>query len=259
MAVRLHGGQSPDRARTIVASVYGRQGAGKTTFLLTFPPPLWIFNCDRPMGHLLEKLPETTEIVYDEAPLDVDASNQAQAREILARFDALLAEALREGRGSFLLDGADILWDYVKLAKLPRQYGEAGEPLPREWAEANAYMNQRLQRLCASPLQVGMSAIARKVWEGARRETDRVEPEGYKHRGRWITFEAYLYTPESRDLPQEIPVETKRGQTHMAYVTVSKVNESLVGAVFPSLTFRLVYRMVYGEPWPEEGTLWVPS
>ena len=244
---RLRGGQRSSEPRKLVVSVFGKQGAGKTTFLLTFPPPLFVFNCDRPMGHLIEKLPPDIEIVYEAVPPDVDNTTPQAAGQVLQKFDALLAEALKAKSGSFLIDGFDLLWEYVKLAKIPRNSGT--EPLPREWAEANTWMHSRLGALVSSPLQVGLSSMARRVWEGAKRETTMVEAEGFRHRGRWITLEGYLYSPEARDQAMELPQPSARGQSHSLYITTSKINEALVGAIIPNPRFDLLYKLVY-----EQGT-----
>lgn len=258
MVVALKGGQRPpNETDKLVVSVHGKQGRGKTAFALTFPPPLFVMNCDRPAGFLLEQLPESYDIMYEAISLDVDTITPGLATQYLHTMDALVRAARAKGAGTFICDGWDIFWEYVKVAKLPNA---TGDPLPREFADANAYMDNLLRRLSASPLHVVLTSLSGQVWEGAKKETTKVKREGWKHSGRWITHEVYLFSPEDRDTPQEVPTaDQAKGQTHSAYIAANKLNETTIGAVVGNLTFKLLYRMTFGRLPDGHAELWTPK
>ena len=257
MPVILKGGQRPEGEQDkLMTNAHGKQGVGKSTFALTHPSPLFYFNCDRPMGKLLEMLPDSYEIVYEAIPLDVDTITPGLAAQYMAKFDALVNQALKRGEGTFVVDGIDIFCEIVKVAKLPKSSGEA---IPREYADYNTYFNNHHRRLGVSGLQICTTAMSKPVWTGAKTETDMMQSEGFKWRGRWITTEIYMFTPENCDTPHATPVEGQRGHTHMTWISTSKLNEKLVGAVIPGLTFGLLYRMTFGKNYPDAAKLYSPT
>jgi hypothetical protein len=103
---------------------FGPPGAGKTTALLTYPSPITFINLDRAPGELTEQLPEHYEINYLRVHYDVDTT-PAIANKVLNDIDGAARKAITasksSGGGSFILDGYDLLWDYVKIAKLPKK------------------------------------------------------------------------------------------------------------------------------------------
>ncbi len=257
MAEQLKGGESPKgEADRIFANVYGTSGAGKTAFALTFPPPFFILNFDKDMSHLLVQLPDSYDIEYERLVFEVDGLTAGSAAQYIAKADALLKKALLKGEGTFILDGGDLFWDVAKIAKLMR--GGEGV-LPKDYSPANTYMNSYLSRLQNAPFHVCTTAMARKKWEGAKKESDKMESDGFKHRKRWVTNEVYVFTPEQRQYPSEVPAQGSTGQTHNFYMDTSKINESLVGTVVPNLTFKLLYAMVYGSVPEEYKALWSPA
>jgi hypothetical protein len=174
----------------------------------------------------------------------------------LRKFDALVTAAIKSGEGSFIIDGFDLFWDLVKLAKIP---GGGEDAMPREWASANEYMNGHLRRLHMSPLQVCLTTMSSKIWTGAKTETERVRADGFKHRGRWLTHEIYLFTPENTTEPHASPKQSALGQSHQAYIGSSKLREALVGRVLPSLSFATLYKLTFEQAYPDGSTLWSPA
>lgn len=259
MAVKLIGGQAPSAEDIINLFIYahGFPGTGKTSFGFTGPAPYWVFNVDRPIDPLVPKLPAGVEIQYEHITDDVDAVSMAVAKKHLEKFDSMLKEALRVNQGTFMLDGADLFWDIVKVAKIP---GGTDDAMPKEWAEANTYMNGAMRRLGQSNLQVVFTSISSKIWTGAKTETERVKADGFKHRARWLTHEIYFFTPENPTEPYASPKQAATlGQTHQAYIGMSKLNEQLVGRVLPSLTFSLLYKLTTGRTYPDAAKLWSPA
>lgn len=249
----INGGQrATDRPRKLFVQVFGTDGVGKTSFALSFPSPLWIVNLDRNMDDLLEILPEHYEVHYEEVPYDVDMS-RGVASTVLMRVKKLFADAVKGGTGTFFIDGADLYWEYVKMAMLPE-----GADIPNQWGPANSEMSSMYRRAESCSLQVVFSSIASKVWEGMKRETDRMQADGFKHAGRFINTKVYLFTPENHATPAERPVE-RIGQTHSGYISTAKLNEKLVGAVIPNLSYKMLYRMTFGELPAEHGKLWTPG
>lgn len=256
MAVKLIGGEAPPADPKFFIYAHGFPGVGKTSFGFSGPPPFYLYNVDRPIDSLVPKLPAGVEIEYEHIIDDVDATSPAVAKSHLGKFDTMLRDALKANKGTFILDGADLFWDLVKVAKIP---GGGEEAMPREWAEANSYFNGAMRRLSLSGLQTVFTSVSSKIWAGAKTETERVKADGFKHRARWLTHEIYFFTPENPTEPFATPKQGAVGQTHQAYIGMSKLNETLVGRVLPSLTFSLLYKLTTGRSYPDAGSLWSPA
>lgn len=253
MAKVIRGGErATDRPKKLFVQVYGKEGSGKTSFALSFPQPLWVVNLDRNMDDLLEMLPSNYEIHYEEVPYDVDITRSVAAGVIL-KVKNLFEEAVKHGTGTFFVDGVDLYWDAVKNAKLPED-----AELPNQWGPANSEMSAFYRRAETCPLQVVFSCIASNVWAGATKETARVKADGFKHAGRFINTSVYVFSPEQHTTPDERPVANE-GQSHSAYISTSKLNEGIVGRVIPNLSYKMLYRMVFGELPPGHEGLWTPG
>lgn len=264
MATKLLGGDTPEGEASdkLMVLSHGYPGTGKTSFALSFPAPFWVFNLDRAIGSITKGLPKTHELTYEAVAIDVDTPTPAVAAAYLAKFDMLLKDAIAsKSDGTFVIDGWDIFWDLVKIAKVRNLESE----LPKEYAPANAHMNGILGRLGRSPLNVVFTTISSKVWSGAKTETDRVRADGFKHKDRMLTHEVYLFSPEDRRNPNEVPKggdpskPGETGQTHRGLITMSKLNESLINRMVPNLNFNLLFRLTFGKNYPEPGRLWSPS
>lgn len=252
-AVQLKGGQrATTRAKKLFVQVFGTAGTGKTSFALSFPSPLWVVNLDRNMDDLLEKLPPSYDIEYDEVPYDVDMV-RGTAANVLLRVKGMYDKAVKHGAGTFFVDGADLLWEYVKSARLPEN-----ADVPNQWGPANTYMESIYRRAESCGLQVVFSTIASNVWEGMQKETQKMKPDGFKHAGRFINTSVYMFTPEDYGTPMIRPV-AGAGKSHNGFFAESKLNESIVGMVVPNLSFGLMYRMIFKEPYPETEKLWTPT
>lgn len=265
MSVKLRGGEAPETENStkIAALVHGFAGVGKTSFGLTFPGPHYIFNLDRNIGHLTKQMPADWDAEYEgDMEMATAVPTKGMAQMVLNKFDALMNKALAGGTGTVLVDGWDIFWDLVKLAKVN---GIAeGNDLPKEYAPANAYMNNWLMKLGRSRLNIVFTTMSSKVWSGAKTETDRVKADGFKHKDRMLTHEIYMFSPEDYRNPNETPLggdpaKGTVGQSHNALITMSKPNESLINRRIPNLTYKLLYRLTFGEAPPDEGKLWTPG
>lgn len=253
MVKTLQGGQrATDRPKKIFAQVYGKEGTGKTSLALSFPPPLFIVNLDRNMDDLLEQLPPHYEIFYEEVPFDVDMT-AGVAASIMMKVNALFAQAVHGGKGTFFMDGADLYWEYVKAAKLP-----ADADVPNQWGPANTAMESFYRKAENCGLQVVFNSIASNVWEGMNKETKKMKADGFKHAGRFINTSVYTFCPEDYSTPAERPVAMS-GQTHSAFISTAKLNESVVGSVFPNLSYKLLYRAIFRELPPDHEMLWTPG
>lgn len=263
MAIDLNGGEAPpnENATKIMLLAHGLAGVGKTAFGLSFPPDFGIFNLDRGIGALTKQLPPEMKIRYEDVSLDVAILTKGMAQQILNKLDELVAFMLKDRpMGTLIIDGWDIFWDCVKLAKV----NNLDSDLPKEYAPANSYMNNLLMRLGRSKLNVVFTTISSKVWSGAKTETDRMRADGFKHKDRMLTHEVYLFTPEDYRTPNEVPLggdvaKGTVGQTHNGLITMSKLNESLINRRIPNLSYKLLYRLTFGEAPPNEGSLWTPG
>lgn len=262
MPIKLHGGEAPptENPTAIKLLAHGMAGTGKTSFALSFPGPHWIFNLDRAIGTLTKKLPEHLDITYEGVDMNVEILTKGLAQQILNKFDALMKEAFTIGVGTVIIDGWDIFWDCVKLAKVEN----LDTALPKEYTPANSYMNNWLHRLGRSKMNVVFTTVSSKVWSGAKTETNKVKADGFKNKDRMLTHEVYLFTPEDYRNPFEVPLggdaaKGTLGQTHNALITMSKLNEGLINRRIPNLSYKLLYRLTFGEAPADEAKLWSPS
>lgn len=274
MPIDLQGGEAPttERADKLFVLAHGYSGVGKTAFGLSFPPDFWLVNCDRAIGSLTKLLPKTTKIVYEPIQQDVDRPSPVTAQGYVAKADKMVALAIAgakaavvagERPGTFMLDGADLFWEYVKIAKVPDYLN--GVDAPKEYAPANSYMDNMLLRLGMSPLNVLFTTFSGRVWTGMKTESDRVKATGFKHMERWLTHEVYLFSPEDRTQPNEVPKggdpskPGETGQSHRGLITRSKLNEKLINRLVPNLSYGLLYKLTLGVAYPEPAKLWSPA
>jgi hypothetical protein len=257
MPVTLKGGTNPDAERQkIMQLLHGPPGSGKTTQLLSMRSPLLYVNFDREIDHLIAKLPDHYEVHYEQIPYDIDIT-PASATRVLATVNAMLDAAIHAKAGAFVMDGFDLWWEYVKVAKLPRE--EQGKVAARLYADANTTANRFLGRAYAADLDIGIAALSKEIWNRESSGSGKYESEGFKHHGRWITHKIYLFPPEDVT-PKEKPIKSpETGQSHYAYIQVSKLNEELVRMVLPSLSYKLLYKMTFGDLPPDHERLWVPA
>lgn len=250
---KLRGGSVGEYLRKLFACYYGFAGEGKTTQLLTFPPPLHILNCgDRDIKPLLEQLPESHDIYYEWLVPDVDALSQRVAEGYLQRADALLALALKNG-GSFLMDGIDIHWEFVQIAKITAPEGTALRYKP-----ANQYCFDFFGKLTSSPLQIGVTSLAAEIWNGPS-STGRFRYAGWKHIDRYIETAVRMFIKEQMAAGEKPQATQNPTVTHAAYIEQSKKAEHLARRVFDNMNFGFLYKATFGVPYPEEDKLWKPS
>lgn len=251
MVERLKGGEVGSYPKKLFVCAHGFAGSGKTTLALTFPPPLYFLNCDRDARHLLAKLPSHYDIYYEWLIKEVDTYDPQTAATYVTRAGNLIREAIKSGTGTVIIDGVDVLWEYVTTALVPPE----GTAL--RYKAANEAMFGILTPLSASPLQVVVTALAQEIWDGPR-STGRYTHGGFKHIDRYILTDLRTYiveTVEAGEKPTPVPNPTV---THAAYVEQSKLSEHMLRRIIERPSFALLYKMTFGEPWPEEDKLWHP-
>lgn len=249
---KLKGGQVGESPKKLFVCYHGFAGEGKTTQLLTFPPPLYILNCgDRDIKYLLNRLPENYDIYYEWLIQNPDAPQLATS--YIQRADAMLAVALKSGQGSFLIDAVDIFWDYIQAAKITKPEGTALRFKP-----ANEYAFDFLQRLTVSPLQVGVTALASEVWEGPS-ATGRFTHGGWKHIDRYLTTDIRVFHKEQMVAGAKPVTTADPTVTHAAYFAASKLAEHLLRRIVDNISFSFLYKMTFGVAHPDAESLWKPS
>lgn len=171
-------GTSPDEGQGGILLFYALPGAGKTTIAILetekVAEPLFFANFDRSASHLLARY-KGTKYYYDR----FHAGNKEEALDCLERLGLMRQAALQAGHGVFSVDNGLAFWDIVKLAFLPKQ--SSGEPLPKEFADANSYIRDFLLGLEESGLWIIITAPASQVWVGAKTAMDMYSPDGWKH------------------------------------------------------------------------------
>lgn len=255
----FNGGETPSNEpekKRLMTAIYGKEGVGKTTLALTFPPPFFIINADRNMSKYLKLLPKTHKISYERLVLDdVDALSPEMAKVYLAKINKMIREALAAGHGTLIWEGEDIIWDVVKTAMLPR-----GDAKAREYADANNWMENHYQRVEASELNMAITSFAKPEWVGETRTSGKFVREGWKWTPRWYNTAVYLYLGENTK-PDETP--TPRTQTldlkFTAQVTENKEDKRLTMRTLPRLTYALLYKMTFHEMPPSADLLWKPN
>lgn len=252
------GGHAPEQLSLLV-NIWALEGRGKTTFALTFPSPLFFFNCDRQCDYLFGQLPETTQIFYESAiPEPGETLTQEVARHLLSKFTALMNLGIQTGKGSIIIDNGARLWDIIKGAIL-----NPGEADKRAWEVPNNYFSGLLLQLEECPLQVAITHPGTSVWESMSKESGLLRPDAFKHIRASETHEVFLFVPGWEDNIN--PVQTSAMALaptaqlpvqHWARIWRDKYNTSLVGQVFPQLDFKTLYFLSTHKVW--EGECWKP-
>lgn len=249
---------------TLFCNAWGLPGVGKSSFLLSFPPPLHVLNFDRRIEQLLTKLPKSYhgQVFYEDFVASPGEIPQDVARQYLARCETMITRAFDVGKGSFLIDGGHRWWDLVKIVKLPKAEGNEGQ---KGYQWPNEYARSVLLALEASPLQVGISHATSSVWDGLTRESGRVKMDAFKHIATTTTLEVYMFAlgRESEVYPKEVelltvsqppPLSVSR---HWGQIKVCKDDTSLEGQLIPNVSFRLLYNLCFNRDW--DGELYEPK
>ena len=248
----------PTRAPTMFINAWGSEGVGKTSFLLSFPPPLYILNFDRSIEHFFPGLPAGYGEVYYESFADqIDGTSRAVAQKCLTACETLAKEAMAGGKGSFLIDGGHRFVDIVRICKL----GTANPEDKRDYHFPNEYTRAFFLALENSALQVGIAHPASSVWESRNTESDRVKVDGFKHLPAISKISLFMFVlgreaevspklveaaigakPTNRDMPR-----------HWGQIRVCKHDTSLEDKVYPNVSFSLLHNLCFKRDWSESG------
>lgn len=255
----LKGGQLPSNEpikERLITAIYGVEGVGKTTLALTFPPPLFILNCDRNMSKYIKLLPETHEVHYERLDLqDVDALSPEMAKVHTARANKLIQTGLKVGHGTIILEGEDLFWEVVKISLLPR-----GDAKAREYADANEYMNNHYRRTERSDLNMAITSFAKPEWVGETKTSGKYQREGFKWTKRWYNTAVYLYLATNTK-PDAVPADVNKAidLQFKAQMTENKEDKRLQMRTLPRLTYALMFKMTFGHMPPDADLLWKPK
>ena len=249
---------------TMFANFWGPSGVGKSSALLSFPPPLYILNFDRQIQQLFKYLPANYQgnVFYEEFTGDLNNVSKASAQQALTVCERLIQHAFEGGVGSLLIDGGHRWWDMVKIAKLPK--GE-DESVPKDYHWPNEYARAILLALEASPLQIGITHPANTVWEGLKTESGRVKPEAFKHLPTVQKLEVFMFVTgrEAEVSPREAEMRIGAARPsssfprHWGEIRVCKYDTSLEGILLSNISFRTLYNLCTNSDWG--GELYEPG
>jgi len=257
----IKGGQRPasDPDHKVLRSIFfGEGGVGKSTAALTFPPPLYILNCDKPIGDLLTRLPANYDVFYERLVFDdVDTLTPQMAKQYLATANAMVRKALKEGEGGTLfIDGADNLHQAVTIALLP-----ANDPGAWAYASVNSWWDSHYRRCSGRNINWVMTTFSKAEWGAGGAPSGRQLMEGWKWMKRWLVQAAYFYIKTATD-PTTFPTDRPTGGVNLEFrtqITEAKEKKALIGRTMSKLSYKLLYKLYYGELPPNHEQLWTPE
>ena len=256
----IKGGQRPStepKFNVLRSLFFAEGGKGKSTAALTFPPPFFVLNCDKPIASLLEQLPESFDITYERVAFDdVDSLTSQMAKQYLAVANRMIAKALAEGAGGTLfIDGGDNLHEAVKMALLP-----SGDVSPRDHASVNSWWDTHFRRLANKNINWVCTSFAKPEWIGATKTSGRWLPEGWKWMKRWMEQAVYMYT-RATAAPDGVPPDRAEGvpQEFRGQIAEAKERKAIVGRTMPRVSYKLLYKLYFDELPPNHERLWTPE
>ncbi len=169
-------------------NIWGEEKTGKSTLALSFPEPLYIINADRPMEHLLEKLGDKEYYYIDFIPPEI-REQQVKiagpvAQYVCDQFETMCKKAIKADKGTLVWDGASRIWGVYTEAYV----GKDRDVMPREYQKVNSVMEDLLDTLVFSGLNLVMTNQTRDVWTSATKKLENVyKPGGFGRNGFWVT------------------------------------------------------------------------
>lgn len=266
--------------RGFTVNVYGQPGVGKTTFAFTFPSPIWFARFDRRSDDIVAQARAAGVEVHEEGFVGaaVPDDPRGEAEGMLSRFEEFVDKALNVGKGTFVIDGGNRLWDIVQRVKLPDVEGvvdaEQRARLERRrrllYGAANEYMHSTLLMLDNSPLFVVITHHTKPVFnERGEEVTGLLQPDYFRRVPYVAQLEVFLFAtrPSHVSVPSLLAAANSNDPaarvfappSFYAVVTMCKMpgGGNLEGRVIRNLSFPVLWLLLYGQRW-DGPTVWHP-
>ena len=120
------------RNKRLVVAVEGREKDGKTSFALSAPAPIAIFNLDTGLEGVVEKLADEKEIIQCEVEYR-DATNQNEWTKMWEQIKKNYYAALKSNVRTLVMDTASEMWELVRLAR----FGKLTQVMPHHYGPVN--------------------------------------------------------------------------------------------------------------------------
>jgi hypothetical protein len=197
---------APDR---IIAGAWGLPKEGKTTFALSFPAPIYLFNLDQGYREIVAKAAPGKEIYVSDylLPEEFDLGTYVP---LAKRFRKEWAEAVAqagERHGTVVLDTASQAWTLIGTTEREsaeeqrRQRNPKAKEMRTDWGPANLMMGSMLRR----PFQVpGCNAVylqrAKEVYSGGGEATGVYQMHGFSETAGIVQILLNIFSREKRVL-----------------------------------------------------------
>ena len=124
----------------LLVSVWGQEKTGKTSFALTFPPPIYFFDFDLGAECVLPKFKDK-EVYYVRYNTKLLSDDIDVYQALFNSFKSDLSEALKSNGGTIVLDSATQIWGLVQkvyLDKIMKRREQKSQTVfPFDYANAN--------------------------------------------------------------------------------------------------------------------------
>ena len=177
---KLEDSGSGDR---LIVAAWGEPKTGKTTFALSFPEPIFYLNMDWGLDHHIERNAGREIYRADYLSLEPELS-EGQAEMMLKSFEHDYAAALKRGRadgkGTIVIDTSTQLWQLVSKVFLDdiKKKRKNQEVYPFDYGNANAYFQNLVNQVKASPMNMVLIQRAREKYGPNGQPTGNYEIQG---------------------------------------------------------------------------------
>lgn len=188
--------------RQMMQAVHGLYKSGKSHYLLTAPDPLRIANFDHEIEFLLNELCVGKELMLENLWPAQSMVSQTDVDHLLNRFEFVVGDALKAGKGSLIIDGASKLYNLLQLKFLGVSYAsgkpQEGGVAQFQWARIYQYLTNLLQPFQRTECNILMSFESKKEYKDAT-ATGALVPRGPEAIGYTIHMQLQCFTKTQRE------------------------------------------------------------
>lgn len=243
-----------ERKKRMVVAVEGREKDGKTSFAISAPAPIAIFNLDTGLEGVIEKVAYEKEIIQCEVDYR-DATNANEWVKMWEHVKKSYYNALNSNVRTIVMDTASEMWELVRLAR----FGKLTQVMPHHYGPVNTEFRDLIRAVYKTDKNLVLLHKLKEEYINDKK-TGRYERAGFKD----VAYQVQINLRVWRRQGEE--EETGRGRKNVLTADIAhtgnfgftiidcRMDASLAGMEIeePMNTFSMLGQMVYPETEPED-------